>query len=79
MQGKAGGAHFSFIDTFINNRQGSYAVGNTFTIADAALFSFLHNVIQPTYGNKLSASYPDLVAYINCIAELPSLRSYLSS
>ncbi|KAK9816206.1 hypothetical protein WJX74_004486 [Apatococcus lobatus] len=78
-QSKTAGAHFAYLDAYIRRSQGSYAVGDSFTIADAALFSFLHNVIQPTFGDKLAASYPDLQAHSKRIAELPVLKSYLES
>ena len=79
VQGKTGGAHLSYLDAYIKRSQGSYAVGDSFTIADAALFSFLHNVIQLIFGHELAASYPDLLAYARRVAQLPALSSYLSS
>ncbi|KAK9832562.1 hypothetical protein WJX84_000906 [Apatococcus fuscideae] len=80
-QGKAGGAHFSYLDAFIKKSQGSYAVGDTFTIADAAyaaLFCFL-DIAQPAFTDKLSSTYPDLLAYYKRIAGLPALQEYLIS
>ncbi|KAK9818804.1 hypothetical protein WJX74_002063 [Apatococcus lobatus] len=77
-EGKTGGAHFSYLDAFIKKSQGSYAVGNTFTIADAALFCFL-DIAQPALADKLSSTYPDLLAYYKQIAGLPAVQRYLSS
>lgn len=74
-QGKTGGAHFSYLDAFVKKSQGSYAVGSSFTIADAALFCFL-DLTQPALDDKLDAAYPDLQAYYKRIAELPELQSY---
>ena len=81
IQGKTGGVHFSYLDSFIQKTPGSYAVGNLFTIADAALFSLMQVMQMPqvALADKLNASYPDLMAYTMQIAELPALKSYITS
>ena len=69
--------HFAYLDAFVKKSQGSYAVGNSFTIADAALFSYL-DLVQPALTDRLAAAYPELLAYYKRITELPALQGYLS-
>lgn len=73
--------HFSYLDSFLKKNKGSYAVGDSFTIADAALFSLLQVMQMPqvALADKLTASYPDLMAYTKRITELPILKGYISS
>ena len=78
MQEKNGGAHWALLDAVIKRNKGAYATGESPTIADAALFCLIQ-IALPVFEEKLTAAYPDLLAYYKRIAKLPTLQAYLNA
>lgn len=75
------GAHMQYLNKLLARNVGSsFAVGASFTIADAQLFDIVDlHLRHAAFPAVMREKYPGLVAYYHGLAALPAIARYLGS